>query len=80
MTRLRVEIVSSVALLALHFLLWAPQSHTAALEAPIVAALVPWAMHHNHGVKTLSLLVLRVGTWRPTDFVINKVSLHWKHL
>ena len=49
-----------MAILALHFLLHASPEAAAPLRAPLVAALVPWAMHHNHGVKTLSLLVLKV--------------------
>jgi hypothetical protein len=78
MTWHRVEIVSSIALLALHFLLWGPRSHIATLEAPIVAALVPWGMHHNHGVKTLSLLVLKVRVLELWEMGImgRVISLH----
>lgn len=63
----RVEVVSSVAILALQFLLHASPEAAAPLRAPLVAALVPWAMHHNHGVKTLSLLVLKVPPPAPAD-------------
>lgn len=72
----KVEIVSSIALLALHFLLWGPRSHIATLEAPIVAALVPWGMHHNHGVKTLSLLVLKVLSEEAAHLFIDDSASH----
>lgn len=67
----RVEVVSSVAILALQFLLHASPEAAAPLRAPLVAALVPWAMHHNHGVKTLSLLVLKVRPPGPSDSLLN---------
>ena len=63
--RPRVEGQSSLALVGTQLLIHAPADH-AALLAPFFAALLPWAMHHNHTLRCATPLAgcSQPGSWK----------------
>lgn len=56
----RVEAIPSLALLAAQFLLHVPADVSAPLRLPLVAALAPWAMTHQHAPRAMAVMVLEV--------------------
>ena len=67
--RSRVEGQSSLALVGAQLLIHAPADH-AALLAPFFAALLPWAMHHNHTLRCACSLQ-ELATWIMEETVSN---------
>ena len=50
----------SLALLAAQFLLHVPPDVSAPLRMPLISALAPWAMTHQHAPRAMAVMVLEV--------------------